>query len=232
MKTRVRNINQIVEEQMQKWQLLQPTVKAEKTSPPVITLSRQAGSGGNTLAKKIAEDLGFDLFHQEVIHEMAQSSKVSARLLETLDERGVSILEDWINSLVHEKHLWPDQYLKHLLKVIGTIDRHGAAVLIGRGANFILPKNRRFRVRVVAPKDYRIGLVAKGFKVSKDTASARVNQTESNRKTFIRKYFNADIADPINYDLTINTGELSIEAASAAVKAGFSHWRKSVRPLA
>jgi cytidylate kinase len=227
MKTRLRSINQIVEEQVQKWQRLRPTFKPEKPSPPVITVSREAGSGGRILARQIAEDLGFDLFHQEVMHEMAKSSNVSARLLETLDEKGITTLEDWINSLVHDRHLWPDQYLKHLLKVIGTIERHGSAVLVGRGANFVLPAERCFKVRVIAPKEFRINQVAEDFSMSKDAATTRVIQTDANRKSFIRKYFNADIADPINYDLLINTGSLTLEAAAAAVKAGFAVWRKT-----
>ena len=62
-----------------------------------------------------------DLFHQEVLHKMAASAKVNATLLGTLDERALNTLENWIASLVHERHLWPDQYLQHLMKVIGII---------------------------------------------------------------------------------------------------------------
>jgi len=42
-------------------------------------------------------------------------------------------------------------------------------------------------------------------------ARRRIIRTEPDRRAFIRKYFNADIADPRNYDLTINTGTLTIE---------------------
>lgn len=44
-------------------------------------------------------------------------------------------------------------------------------------------------------------------------ANRRVIKTESNRKTFIRKYFDADIADPVNYDLVMNTATLSADNA-------------------
>ena len=213
MKTKSRSTQRIIEEQMQRWQLMRTRKPEEKPGIPIITISREPGSGGRIVAKQLAEKLKLDLFHQEILHELARSADVSAKLLETLDEKGLSVLEDWISSLVYERHLWPDQYLQHLMKVIGTIGKHGRAVIVGRGANFILPPDNRVRIRVVAPQITRIQNVAKNFKVSEDEARRRVIRTESDRRAFIRKYFNADIANPINYDLIINTGTLSIDEA-------------------
>ena len=73
---------------------------------------------------------------------MAESAHVSVQLLETLDEKGATMLEEWISSLVDSRHLWPDQYLQHLMKIIGTIGKHGRAVVVGRGANFVLPPEK------------------------------------------------------------------------------------------
>lgn len=218
MKTRTRSILQIVEDQVQKWQMSHTEKKKEAPDIPVITISREAGSGGNLVAQGLAEKLGLDLFHQRVLHEMAESAKVSTLMLETLDEKGLNVLENWISSLVDSRHLWPDQYLQHLMKVIGTIGKHGRSVLVGRGANFILPPEKRFRVRIIAPMDERIQNVSRTYEVSTEAARRRIIRTESDRKAFIRKYFNADIADPLNYDLVINTGTLSIDSAVNTVK--------------
>ena len=92
-----------------------------------------SGSGGRIVATRLADKLGIAIFHQEVINEMAKSADVSEKLVETLDERGLSTLEDWISSLVHERHLWPDRYMQHLMKVVGTIGKHGRAVVVGAG---------------------------------------------------------------------------------------------------
>ena len=213
MKTKTRSIQQIIEEQVQKWNIMRTEKRGEKADIPVITISREAGSGGQLVAKGIAKRLEFDLFHREVIQEMAESAQVNSRLLETLDEKGLSMLEDWISSLVHERHLWPDQYLQHLMKVIATIGRHGRAIIVGRGANFVLPPEKRFRVRIVAPQELRVQNVARDLDIPVDEAKRRVIRTNSDRRAFIRKYFNADISDPINYDLVINTETLSVDAA-------------------
>jgi cytidylate kinase len=217
MKTKARSIHQIVEDQVKKWNRLQSEAVAAKPGIPVITVSREPGSGGKLIAQGIADMLGLDLFHQAVIHEMAQSAHVESRLLETLDEKGLTVLEDWITSLVRERHLWPDEYAQHLMKVIVTIGKHGQAVLVGRGANFVLPPDKTFRLRVVAPLEFRVANVARDFGVLAKEAKRRVIRTESDRKAFIRKYFNADITDPLNYDLVLNTEMLNIEAAAAGV---------------
>jgi cytidylate kinase len=218
MKTQKRSIPKIIEEQVKKWQLMKIKDKKEAVIFPVIAISREPGSGGRIVAAELGKKLGFDVFHQEIINEMAESAQVNSRILETLDEKGLSVLEEWITSLVDNRHLWPDQYLRHLMKVIGTIGKHGSAVIVGRGANFVLPPEGRIRVRIIAPLDVRVENVSSNFGVSAENAKRRIIRTESERSAFTRKYFNADITDPINYDLVLNTGTLSIEAAANAIK--------------
>jgi cytidylate kinase len=219
MKPQTRSTQRIIEEQMQRWEMMRLKPEERKPAIPIITISREPGSGGRIVAKKIAEQLGFQVFHQEVLHEIAKRADVSEKLLETLDEKGLNVLEDCISSLVFDRHLWPDEYLHHLMKVIGAIGEHGRAVIVGRGANFVLPAENRFRLRIVAPQKFRIENVARTFHVSSDEARRRVIRTESDRRAFVRKYFNADISDPINYDMVINTETLGIENAANAVIA-------------
>jgi len=219
MKGTIRSMERLIEEQMHRWQLMHTERRQEKEVLPIITISREPGSGGRIVAQILAAKLKMEVFHQEVLHEMAKRGEVSRQMLATMDERGLSTLEDWISSLVYNRHMWPDEYLRHLMNVIGTIGKHGRAVVVGRGANFILPPEQRFRVRITAPRKFRIRKVAQEFNFSEEDAKRRVIKTESDRKAFIRKYFNADIADPDNYDLTINTENLSVDHAAQVVAA-------------
>lgn len=223
MKTKSRSLEQIVERQVQRWQLLKKE-RPEKPAAPVITFSREPGSGGRIIAETLAKELSFDIFHQELIHQIAESAHVHHQLLETVDEKGMNALEESISALVNnfflvnENRVWPDTYLKHLMKLVGIIGRHGGAVLVGRGSNFILPPERRLRVRVIASRQVRIENVAQEYKVSQEEAKRRIIRTESERKAFIRKYFDADIDDPSNYDIMINTDILTVDAAVSAIR--------------
>jgi cytidylate kinase len=214
----MKSIEQIIDDQVKRWERTRSEEGRGKIAKPVITFSREPGSGGGIIAKKIADQLGLDYFHNEIIQKMAESASINERLLKTLDERGLSVLDDWLSTLVNERHLWPDQYLRHLLNVVGAIGRHGGAVIVGRGASFILPPESNLRVRVIAPLETRVRNVVRDFKVSYDDAKRRVLKTESDRRAFVRKYFHEDVGAAVNYDLIINTGKLSIDAAVEAVK--------------
>jgi cytidylate kinase len=217
MPTKARSIEKIIEEQIQKWNVTRRKKEIDESVYPVVTISREPGSGGRIIAERLAEKFNLDLFNQEMIHRMAESTKVSKQVLETLDEKGLNVLDNWIASLVDSKHLWPDQYLKHLMKVILTIGKHGRAVIVGRGANFILSPESRFRVRVITPIETRIGNISRDHDVSAKKAKRRMIKTESERRAFIRKYFYSDIGEPINYDLLINTDTVSVENAVEAI---------------
>lgn len=214
-------VHQLIEEQVRRWEILKAK-KTETKTLPVITLSRQPGSGGKFVARSAAETLGLDLFHQELINAMAENADTSARVIRTLDERGVSMLEDWVSAAISDRHLWPDEVSRMLMQVIGTIGRHGKAVIVGRGANFVLPAENRFRVRIIAPLEKRVDCVAEAHGLPKKEAKQRVLRTESDRRAFVRKYFHSDIGDPANYDMVLNTGSLSVESAAAAICSAVS----------
>ena len=227
MRSKARSTHQIIEEQIQRWQIMRPedTIRREVVS--VITLYREPGSGGRIIAERLAKYLQYDLFDLQILHTMAESAKISARILESLDERGLSVLEDWISSIVQENHLWPDQYLRLLMKVIGAIGRHSHAIILGRGANFILPADNIFRVRIFAPFKTRVKNVSRTFAVTVDEAKRRIIKTDSDRRAFIRKYFNADVSNQDHYDIIINTEQLSIEAASDSIQVAFERFQQS-----
>jgi cytidylate kinase len=219
-----RSFDKIIEEQIKRWQVDQKK-RYKKPIRPVITISRLPGAGSMSLAQKLAEDLKIDLFDSAIVEEIAKNSKVSERIVQTLDEQDRSIFDDWINAL-GDSHMWSYQYLAHLTRVVSGIAAHGHAIIVGRGASFILPREVCFRILVVAPLQTRINNVMKAFSVSEMEAKRRVARTESDRKAFIRKYFHADMMDPLNYDLVINTENFSIDAATKIVEEGFNsrHW--------
>jgi hypothetical protein len=70
----MKSIPRIIEEQVQRWQIMQKEGKEEKKGVSVITVSREPGSGGRIVATRLSEKLGIAIFHQEVINAMAKSA--------------------------------------------------------------------------------------------------------------------------------------------------------------
>jgi cytidylate kinase len=219
MKTSRRSIEKIVDDQVLQWNRIKTEKKDAQRGISVVTISRESGSGGTILAANLAKAMGFDLFHREVIQEMAESANISTRIIETLDEKGLSVLEDSVAAMIRERHLWPDEFLRYLMKVVGTIGKHGRAVIVGRGAQFILPRDENLKVRVIAPLAMRIQNVAHELDMADSEAQKMILKTDSDRRSFSRKYFYADVTDPLNYDLVINTARVHIDAAVKSIVA-------------
>ncbi len=215
-----RSLDQIIEDQIVRWHVDQKK-KYKKPIRPVITMSRLPGAGARFLAQKLADDLKIDLFDQQIVEQIAKNSNVSAKVVETLDEQDRNILDDWIR-ILGEGNLWSYDYLKHLTHVVGTIGAHGHALILGRGASFILPKEVSLRVLITAPLQTRIDNVVKAFGASEAEAKRRILRSESDRKAFIRKYFNIDMMDPLNYDLVLNTMNFNLDTAYKIVEEAFN----------
>ncbi|MGA2525452.1 MAG: cytidylate kinase-like family protein [Smithellaceae bacterium] len=220
-------IDRMVAQQVDKWRklldkALKHGIEIEKyKGGPVITISREPGSGGSEIARRLAKALDMDLIGAQIIQHVADSAKMSRKVIESLDEKEVSFRDTLLSSLFGEYRPWPGEFLQHLTRVIGTIGVFGNTIIVGRGANHILPREKAFKVRIIAPLEYRIKYFMEDRGYSKAEAEQYVVKTENNRKAFVRKYFNADVADPKHYDIIINTEGMSLEAATQAIIAAF-----------
>ena len=228
MKLQTRSLNSMVEEQLAKWKSATTEQKAVKAKPaPVITISREPGSGGTEIARKLAQELKMDIVGAQIIQKIAESADISAKLIESLDEKQITRRDDWLSSLIETRHLWVDAYLRHLTKVIGTIGKQGNFIIVGRGAQYILPPEDTFRLRFIADMEVKIRNVMRDFGSSREDAVKYVIKTDSDRRAYLRKYFNADVTNPSDYDMVINTGKLGIDGAVETVKVAFAAWKRN-----
>ncbi|HVO67789.1 MAG TPA: cytidylate kinase-like family protein [Syntrophales bacterium] len=227
MKIQTRSLNSMVEDQLAKWKSETSERKAVKAKPgPVITISREPGSGGSEIARRLAEQLNMDLVGAQIIQKIAESADMSTKVIESLDEKEITRRDDWLSSLLETRHLWVDGYLRHLTKVIGTFGRQGNIIVVGRGAQYILPPEDTFRLRFIAPMEIKIQNVMRDYGSTRKEAEKYVIKTDSDRRAYLRKYFNADVTNPSDYDMVINTGKLGIDGTVEAVKAAFIIWKK------
>jgi cytidylate kinase len=201
-----------------KWSRALPK-KDKKADPraPVITLCMEPGSQGCLVSEKVAALLGFDLYNREIIRAIAKSMKTSTVRIDALEKERLSGIEDFIACLIEEKYLHNDIYMEHLVKVVNVIADHGNAVIVGRGANFILPFEQRFAARIIAPAEIRVANIVRACGATAEEARRRITRREARRRAFVRQSFNKDIRNPSHYDITLNTARLGVAAAAEAI---------------
>ena len=223
-----RSLDQIVEEQLAKWERLRIQQKKEtahRHPKPCISISREPGSCGTEVARRLAKDLGMDLIGSSIIQQVAERADISEKVIASLDEKQVRMRDLWLESLFRTRHVLPNEYLRYLSKVVGTIGKQGNTVIIGRGGQFLLPPEETFRIRLVGPREIRIRNVMQHSNTDYETSERYVAKTESDRNAFHCRHFGADWTNPVYYDLTVNTGTLGTEGAVATVEAAFALWK-------
>ncbi|MCK5541865.1 MAG: cytidylate kinase-like family protein [Desulfobacterales bacterium] len=212
-----KSIHKLIDEQIKRWELGKKEEKPISEVINVVTISRESGSQGLEVAKKLVRETGFDLFHNEILEAMVETSKNSRALLETLDERGMNIVDDIVSNFVNEHHLWPDEYSKLLFRILTTIGKHGNAIILGRGANCVLHRMNVLKVRIVAPPSARCDYIQKIRDLNRDDAKKYMTNKDANRTAFVKRYFNSDATNPANYDLMLNTDTLSVDKAVGVI---------------
>jgi cytidylate kinase len=215
-----RSIETLVEEQVRRWQLLRRKKEAEE-KPPVVTVTGQHGAHGDELSRRLASDLGFDHFDREIIHLIADSARLSERVVAALDQKKREVLAGWLVGFGREHAFSPADYRYHLARVIGAIAQQGRAVILGRGANILL-RGTALRVLAVAPFETRVRAVMEDEGLSERDARRRIEAVEADRHAFILMHYRSEFGEPTAFDLVVNTGDLGIDGASTVAQAALS----------
>jgi cytidylate kinase len=194
--------------------------QGELRSPLTVTISREVGALGTTVATEVGKQLGWPVYDQEIINKIADEMGKSLSQVRGLDERHVSWLEEALAGLSTDTPVSPTSYLKHLIATFHGLAVKGRCIIVGRGANYILPPRTTLSVRLVGDLQDRIKAVGQRRGISDREATRWMEQTENHRVGFIRDSFGKDSADPHHYDLVLNTSRLSVaECAESIVHA-------------
>jgi cytidylate kinase len=207
-------IHQIIERQLRSWEMergrrQEAEVEEPAPPPPTVTISREYGSGGRQVAALLADRLGYQLFDRDIVDVIAGNTDFRKATLESLDEGTLSTIHLWVESLLRGRYFDESDYHKHLLKVLLAIAGHGKAIILGRGANFVVEGGTVVKIRIVAPLDDRIRRVAEREGLAEDRARRRVLLMDEERAAFVRRHFGGDISDPAAYDAVLNGSALS-----------------------
>jgi cytidylate kinase len=216
-----RTVEALVEHQARQWQLGRQERKAEPLRP-VVTVSHMPGAGGHELVARLREELRLDVFDREIVHQIAETTHLSERVVDALDERAQEGLAEWLAGVASHDYLSTVEYRYQLTRVLGAIARHGGAIIIGRGAHLVLHQGEALRVLAVAPLEARVERVMRREGISEPEARRRIKRLESDRRAFLLKHFHAEFGDPTQFDLVVNTATLGMKAASAAVCAALA----------
>jgi CMP/dCMP kinase len=203
---------------------------------PIVTISREYGAGGSSVASIVAAELGAEVVDKKLIEEVAARLSMRPSDVEAESERPRSLLERLVRSFsalepgmgagwtppYPDPLMDPRAEIIHLTEsVIKEVAASGNVVIVGRGAGFVLHDSPGlFRVFLRAPEDVKAGTLVERLGLPEAETRRKMHETDANRAAYIKQLYSHDWCDVGEYDLIVNTGRVSYQTAATMILTG------------
>lgn len=180
----------------------------------IITISRDFGSAGGTIGKRVADKLGFEYFDKELIIQAARDVSLDIEKIIKYDEK-VPVAFGFAQSLFDlyaepvEESLFEAQK-----KIIRKIAEHGKCVIVGRNADHIVSAfDDVLKVFIHADENWRIQYLKNDKMKDKsvEKIADAIHSIDKHREKFCKYWTHKEFGDAKNYDITLNTSSLGID---------------------
>lgn len=178
----------------------------------IITISREFGSGGRTIGRKVAEKLGIPCYDAELIQKIAQESGFTENYIKEAGEYApggflASALSNRAFGPTNEDYLWNIQY-----QVITDLAEKESCVIVGRCADYILKdKADCLTVFIHADMDFRANRIVSVYGEREESPEQRLKDKDKRRAAYHRFYTNMKWGRAQNYHLCLDSGVLGID---------------------
>jgi hypothetical protein len=202
-----------------------PCAKANEHLP-VVTISRQSGSGGHKVAHCLLtylqshapkESPPWTIFDRNLVEKVLEEHHLPKRLARFMREDHTSEVTDTLDELFG---LHPPSWtlVRQSAETILHLAELGNVILIGRAANIITARlDYAFHVRLVGSAERRARLMEELEGLTPKAAKKFIRREDRGRERYLRKYFKKHIEDPLHYHLVINTDLVPYEEAARLI---------------
>ena len=194
----------------------------------VITISRQYGSGGKTIAAMLAQKLGVNCYSREILKMASEDSGINEQLFGMSDEKIRHAR--WLRTLSrpYEGELLPpedkefvsdDNLFNYQAKVIRELAEEESCIIIGRCADYVLKDDPNvLRLFFFAPKEDCIVRVMEHDGITGRDAENKIEKIDKHRADYYKYYTGKDWYDARNYDFCLDTTSMGYEKLVEVVK--------------
>jgi cytidylate kinase len=197
---------------------------------PIVTVSRQYGSGGSEVAERVARALGWKLYDNAVVEEVASRLRMTPAEVSAREERVPSLVERMATAMaLGAPEMMPmvgdiaaqpseERMVMMTRRVIEDAVQAGPAVLVGRGAQCMLAaRSDALHVYCYAPFEELVRYAVEVMSIPFSDAPKQVSDMNRQREEYVKRYFKRDWRDLANYDLCVNTARLGLDGSAELV---------------
>jgi hypothetical protein len=201
-------------------------------APAAVTLaiSREAGSRGGSIARRIGKRLGWQVYDQELLEFLCANDAARQSVLADVPADAAGWVAAQLDRVGRDRGIDPRAEGGEMPRLILSLAARGQAILVGRGAGFYLPREASLHVRVVAPLPDRIAHMADWSRLTREQAAEQVRVRDERRAEFLLRHFGRRTADQYDFDLVINSGLLSEETCADVILAALNAKQDALDP--
>ena len=188
---------------------------------PFVTISRQAGAGGRTFARRLAEYLNaadpaerpWTVWDRELVEKVAAEQHIPASLVESLEDARRPWMEQFLAGLSFKEDpstLDEFQVYRRVAQTIRGLAQAGRAIIVGRGGVYATADLAGgVHVRLVAPVEARVARMSEQLNVTSAQAAAEVRRLDHDRDAFHHRYWRGKAILPEVFTITLNTAAMT-----------------------
>jgi cytidylate kinase len=200
-----------------------------------VTISREYGSGGDEIAARLAQRLGWQVIDHAIVERIARTLGTSQEQAEAYDEHTEGLLARLLNVFRYIDPaltayappgpvLSDEMYRDAVERFIRGAAARGHVVIVGRGAQVLLARQRDvLRVRIIAPLEQRIACVMQREGLDQRAAASRVRKFEHERTRYLEAAYHRKPEDAQMYDLVLNSSSLDPSSAVNVICLALNH---------
>lgn len=197
----------------------------------IVTISREFGSGGREVGKRLADELGFRYYDREIIDEIAKETGMSKEYIQNISEKGIYPYSfQFAKSFTSYSGVQSNQteILVAQTKVIKEIAEKGNCIIVGRGANVILKDYNAMNIFVYANMESKINRCREKAKEDEKNTDKEMEKKiiaiDKARKNYHKIISDLEWGDKRNYNLCINTTNIEIKAIIPSLAKYIEDW--------
>ena len=196
----------------------------------VITIARQYGSGGKTIAAMLAKDLGVHCYSTEILRMASEDSGINERLFGMSDEKVRHAGFFRLLKRPYEGELLPpessdfvsdDNLFNYQAKIIKELAQKESCVIIGRCADYILKDYPNvLSIFIHADEKFCLERAMERHSMTEREMKKYIEKTDKYRADFYRYHTGHEWTDARNYDLCLDSGKRGLKRWEEESKAG------------
>lgn len=184
---------------------------------PALAFQPRFCSGSRLVSEAISERLGYEIFGYRLIDRIAEDMRLSPRIIDRLDQRAKSSIQSMLEDMKAGHRVSREDYFNSLVRVVRAMVVQGSIILVGRGSPFLVEPLEGLRVHITAPMENRLKNMNAFYGIEREEAEDRLKKGDKERREFVQRYFNVDMFDPNQYDITLNLERLTPKSAADIV---------------